>query len=491
MTVGSEQLRYWVDMALECVRRDHTPALSIGDQGGPFLTARALGIALAAMRDSYAIASGAPAATRLTAVDAPAALAGANPTLAAAAACHQALLLRYPKQARMLSPAWDRWRELHASGAGTSGEIAGRAFGSAVHAFGIDDPAIAAMQTYTPAPAPPYSPYSHIAPPNEPGQRYAGSTWGKAKPLLATRVPFPPPPGRVNASIVNPSPHYNADFQKVADKGIDQRSGGSRTLDEEIIGIFWGYDGPPELGTPPRLYMQVVLTVLDAIEARTPAALNTMQELDVIAGAAVALSDAGIDAWHYKYSPEHMMWRPVVGIRETPAGVTKIPGWLPLGRPDTNKLGQSLTPDFPAYPSGHATFGAAALHLLRLYLVDKSLGQFGSDGKDNIRFDFVSDEYNGRNIDPRTQLPREHITKSYGSLWQAIKDNSLSRVYLGVHWQFDGITTKGANSDGVFGEPDGPDDLGKIGGVWLGAQIATQVAKRLGVSQNTIAKSKT
>jgi vanadium chloroperoxidase len=126
-----------------------------------------------------------------------------------------------------------------------------------------------------------------------------------------------------------------------------------------------------------------------------------------------------------------------------------------------------------------------------LYLVDKSLGQFGSDGKDNIRFDFVSDEYNGRNIDPRTQLPREHITKSYGSLWQAIKDNSLSRVYLGVHWQFDGITTKGANSDGVFGEPDGPDDLGKIGGVWLGAQIATQVAKRLGVSQNTIAKSKT
>jgi len=451
MTVGSEQLRYWVDMALECVRRDHTPALSIGDQGGPFLTARALGIALAAMRDFYAIASGAPAATRLTAVDAPAALAGANPTLAAAAACHQALLLRYPKQARMLSPAWDRWRELHASGAGTSGEIAGRAFGSAVHAFGIDDPAIAAMQTYTPAPAPPYSPYSHIAPPNEPGQRYAGSTWGKAKPLLATRVPFPPPPGRVNASIVNPSPHYNADFQKVADKGIDQRSGGSRTLDEEIIGIFWGYDGPPELGTPPRLYMQVVLTVLDAIEARTPAALNTMQELDVIAGAAVALSDAGIDAWHYKYSPEHMMWRPVVGIRETPAGVTKIPGWLPLGRPDTNKLGQSLTPDFPAYPSGHATFGAAALHLLRLYLVDKSLGQFVSDGKDNIRFDFVSDEYNGRNIDPRTQLPREHITKSYGSLWQAIKDNSLSRVYLGVHWQFDGITTKGANSDGVFG----------------------------------------
>ncbi len=75
---------------------------------------------------------------------------------------------------------------------------------------------------------------------------------------------LPKPPGRINAVTVIPDAHFAADFQKVQNKGaLENRS---RTGDEEVIGIFWGYDGPPELGTPPRLYMQVVLAVLDEIE---------------------------------------------------------------------------------------------------------------------------------------------------------------------------------------------------------------------------------
>lgn len=493
MTVGSAQLRFWIDMTLECVRRDHTKALvpDPGDQRGPFLTARAIGMALTALRDAHAIARGADPAHFLLSVVAPPALAGSNPGLAAAAACHEVLLLRYPKQARMLTPAWVSWREIYSPATGSSSEVAGRAFGSAVHAFGIDDAAIAAMSAYTPAAVPPYVPYAHVAPPNEPTQKFKGSAWGMAKPLFVHSVPdLPKPPHAENPSPADPLPHYAADFAKVAKTGIDQRSGSTRTLDEEIIGIFWGYDGPSEIGTPPRLYMQVVLTVLDAIEARTRSALTETQELDAIAGAAVALADAGINAWHYKYSPNHMMWRPVVGIRETPFGVTKIPGWLPLGRPDTNSLGQTLTPDFPAYPSGHATFGAAAFHFLRLYLVEKDLATFSADGTDDVYFDFVSDEFNGRNTDPRTQLPREHLTRRYPSLWKAIKDNSLSRVYLGVHWQFDGITKKGNHPDGVFGVPAAPVDLGRTGGVWLGSEIAKQVARKLGVTDSTIDASR-
>ncbi len=81
-----------------------------------------------------------------------------------------------------------------------------------------------------------------------------------------------------------------------------------------MIGIFWGCDGPPELGTPPRLYMQVVLAVLDEIEARNPGGLLEDEELQIIAAAGLSMADAGIAAWHYKYSPEHMMWRPVLGI---------------------------------------------------------------------------------------------------------------------------------------------------------------------------------
>lgn len=58
-----------------------------------------------------------------------------------------------------------------------------------------------------------------------------------------------------------------------------------------------------------------------------------------------------------------------------------------------------------------------------------------------------------------------------------------------MHWQFDGITTKGSDGDGEFGIPKTPADLGKRGGVWLGGQIANEVAAKLGVTSATIAAS--
>lgn len=490
MTTATSKLRFWIDMALECVRRDHTPTLSPGDQRGPFLTARALGMALAALNDANAYASN---RTPLLSVPATTGLVGANPDIAGAAACAQLLRLRYPNQAHLLEPAWLHWLEYFGFGAaGSPAEMAGRAFGTALHQKGVSDPANAAADQYTPTGAP----YTHKAPPNQLTQSYAGAAWGRSIPLLATRVAdFPSPPGRISATVVRPNQHYADDFAKVAAKGDINRTPsqpGIRTLPEEVVGTAWGYDGPPELGTPPRLYMQVVLTVLDDIEARMPGKLTTIDELSVVAGIGIAMADAGVDAWFYKYSPNHMMWRPVVGIREALRGNgVADPNWLPLGRPDTNGSGFGLTPDFPAYPSGHATFGASAFQLLRLFLVEKGIATFDANGVDDVSFDFVSDEFNGRNKDPKTMQPREHLTLGLGSLWEAIIDNSVSRVYLGVHWQFDGVTTRNSAGTGDdFGIPSAPGALGKTGGVWLGAQIANQIATKLGVTAATINASK-
>ncbi|KPF64615.1 hypothetical protein IP88_13555 [alpha proteobacterium AAP81b] len=492
-------------MALECVRRDHTASLSPGDQRGPFLTARALGMALAAIHDAKALAEGRPPLLAAPASAGLVGLTGNAAIVAAAAAGSQLLLTRYPHQAGLLAAAWSQWLELHDLGAaGSAAEQAGRAFAMAVHFLGPNDAMAARSNAY--APSTPPRPYEHVAPPNQPGQGYAGGAWGsEAPPLLATRPAFPKPPGRVDATTVTPTLHYQADFAHVAAKGYDDRSHG-RSAEEELIGIYWGYDGPPELGTPPRLYMQVVLTVLDDIEARGVNVLSVDDELAVIAGAGIAMADAGVHAWFYKYSPDHLMWRPVVGIQQAlaPNG-TADPTWLPLGRPDTNQPGVNpamvripgtgLTPDFPAYPSGHATFGAAAFHLLRLFLVERRQAQFGTQGVDTVDFDFVSDEYNGRNIDPRNHQPRAVVTRRYPSLWRAIVENSLSRVFLGVHWQFDGLTRR--SKDGTADEFDDrdidlirPDRLGQTGGVWLGCQIANQVAARLGVAPATIAAGK-
>lgn len=494
MTACGIRTRFWVDLCLECVRRDHTPERSLGDQRGPFLTARALGLALGALRDIKAAQAG---ISGLLSVQVPPVLlpmlsSAEMVDLAAAAACHEVLRLRYPNQSPMLEPAWINWLEQHEiSIAGTSLEMAARAYGRDVHLLGKDD-MVHALPGYVPN----ADDYRHRAPAQEPAQGYAGYRWGDADPLAAERVsPFPPPPGRINAQTVLPTEHFRNDFRKVAAKGdINQAPGDPdrRSLNEEIIGIAWGYDGSNQIGTPPRLYLQVVLSILDSIEERHQGKLSDDEELTITAAAAVAMADAGIDAWYYKYNDDHMMWRPAVGIpRAVTGNGIADPDWRPLGRPDTNGSGLGLTPDFPAYPSGHATFGAAAFQLLRLYLAEKQVSHFDAKGVDSVRFTFVSDEYNGRNVDPRTRLPRDVITLDCPSLWKAITDNSVSRVYLGVHWQFDGITKRNAADTGdEFGIPDSPDELGRTGGVWLGGQIANQIARRIGITEATILDSR-
>jgi len=89
------------------------------------------------------------------------------------------------------------------------------------------------------------------------------------------------------------------------------------------------------------------------------------------------------------------------------------------------QIGPNFTPPFPAYASGHATFGAALFQILRKFY-----------GTDRIRFTFVSDEFNGATKD-NTVAPRERISRSFRSLSHAEEENGQSRIYLGIHWAFD------------------------------------------------------
>ena len=178
------------------------------------------------------------------------------------------------------------------------------------------------------------------------------------------------------------------------------------------------------------------------------------------------MADAGIDAWHYKYT--NNLWRPVVGVREE-----KSPGgdvfWAPLGAPQTNRANaRPTTPPFPAYPSGHATFGAALFQTLRLRLAsnaspitlaDVLAAETAAVPLPNESFQFVSDELDGRALDSDGSV-RTHHDRHFSSYAQAIYENSISRVYLGVHWRFDGLPRSAADN---------------IGGVPLGLAIGEQV----------------
>ncbi|NJO66705.1 MAG: vanadium-dependent haloperoxidase [Leptolyngbyaceae cyanobacterium RM1_405_57] len=190
-----------------------------------------------------------------------------------------------------------------------------------------------------------------------------------------------------------------------------------------------------------------------------------------------AMGDAGILAWDQKYI--HDLWRPVVGIREDdpslgPAGMGNSssntlsedsdPSWLPLGAPKTNSrtMEKNFTPPFPAYPSGHATFGAAALHITRLFYGVTS--RSNDDLFDNLTF--VSDEFNGISRDNKGAIRPRHDRSFPGGLWQMIVENGISRVLLGVHWVFDSFAVD---------RSDNPDLSRNVGGVPLGITIAEDI----------------
>jgi len=215
-----------------------------------------------------------------------------------------------------------------------------------------------------------------------------------------TRFTLKPPP--FNNSTDS---KYKKAFEQVRGKGIkpelmgtlpDKFKTDKRTPEDTLIGFFWGYDGALGLGTPPRFYNQIIRKIAKA-KATTPA-----DNAKLFAMVNAAMADAGILAWAEKY--RHDFWRPVVGIREhdTSFGMLnsgqpmpskeKIddvtdPSWLPFGAPSSNSANMNVmtaqntfpfanvqigrvknfTPPFPAYPSGHATFGAAAFQIARLF----------------------------------------------------------------------------------------------------------------------------
>ena len=270
--------------------------------------------------------------------------------------------------------------------------------------------------------------------------------------LGAAHKPLDPPPGSTLPNYLA-DPHYRADFEEARDFGALAR--GPRTAEQQRIGVYWGYDGANNLGVPPRLYNQVARAI---VLGRAPG-LNLRRMAELFAVLNVAMADAGIDCWHHKYAYD--LWRPVVGVRAE-AAPDGDPFWAPLGLPLTNSARGTLTPPFPAYPSGHATFCAALLQALRLGLgtapapmtvhevLDVESGNSAPISDET--FTFVSDELDGVALDPDGSI-RQRVEKTFANFAEAVWENSVSRVYLGVHWRFDGLPR--AASDLIGGVPLG------------------------------------
>jgi len=332
-----------------------------------------------------------------------------------------------------------------------------------------------------------------------------------------------PPVGFGTTDLVE----YNDSVRDViAMGGSPSLNSTKRRPDQTVGGYFWAYDGANLIGTPPRLYNKIIRKLAwDNVPAGATETQKNDEFVRLFALVNAAMADAGVFAWREKYCFE--FWRPLPGVREHDADPGAHPAqtspdhlahladpfWLTLGAPETNTDRVSFKPPFPAYPSGHATFCAAAFQIARLYYRKRDNLPFEIDEADEISFKFVSEELNGVSRDlrqpyepsqPITEQPgnvRTRVVRHFPSLWAAIFENAMSRIWLGVHWRFDGFAAKDVlvpdtttglykvNDDGTTAyrdavdikyETNGPraDRPGEefpIGGVPLGIGIANDI----------------
>lgn len=430
----NDAILFWNDVALEAARVDFgsaTPATPPApEQPGPTATSRALAIVHLAMHDAYLGTLGQPTYLAYTAAELPAAGNVARARVAAAtAACVTLSALFRRQEATFL-----RRHAEHVASTGASGADVdeGLRWGGVAAARLLADRSNDGSANANGPYAPSTEPYRHRADPNNPGQGFLGAQWGSVRPfcvdgLTSGSVTLTPPPAIT-------SQKYADDFNKV--KVMGGVNSPERTPNQTTVALFWAYDGARDIGVPPRLYNQAVRAMADAAAGAAVPGSREALHARLFAAVNAGMADAGIVAWYEKYT--YNIWRPVIGVREADggwgpsgrgdgnSGTTGDPYWSPLGAPQTNgSLAQGLTPSFPAYPSGHATFGTVALRLAQVLLGVPS----------SFRFKFVSEELNGSARGAqgvRVRHEREFTVD------QAIQENILSRVYMGVHWEFDG-----------------------------------------------------
>ncbi len=430
----ADTFRYWNQIAVDASGLDHTPVEPgpvedppgrvFGEQLGPTRASRAIAIVHIAMFDAVnAITGGYRSYTGMARETRPASI-----DAAIATAAHDTLVQMFPSQRptfdrlynediARIPPSQEQRKNL---GVAVGNRAATRILGRRVNdgsqfaepRLGIEWITSNAVGHWRQDPIS----QAPIA---------LGAFWNRVRPFVmtsASQFRTPAPPSLSSAAYTTA---YN-EVKRLGGDGVNTPT--QRSVDQTNIGIYWAYDGTPSLCAPPRLYNQIATVV--SRNLTSPIELARLFAL-----VNVSMADAGIGSWESKYFWD--FWRPVTGIRESDPGTGPTgagdgnpatigdAGFFPLGAPASNLPGPDFTPPFPAYPSGHATFGGALFETLRNYF-----------GRDNVAFTFTSDEFNGETIDSNGQV-RPLLPRSFNSFSQAEEENGQSRIYLGIHWSFD------------------------------------------------------
>lgn len=142
--------------------------------------------------------------------------------------------------------------------------------------------------------------------------------------------------------------------------------------------------------------------------------------------------DAGIVAWHLKRKSDGV--RPITAVRANKqgqaivawGGVGQPNGWIDGAKWSPYNPGSNLTPAFPGWISGHATFSAASAAVLRNFT-----------GNDALNYAINLPPNFGR-VEPG--IPSITTTISHPTFTSAAHDAAASRLLGGIHFNDDNTT---------------------------------------------------
>ncbi len=314
--------------------------------------------------------------------------AGTSPEATAVSAAHRCLASMFPKQKDFLDAELKRnWAELPAGSSRDQGWELGQFVADRILDQRRNDGSANAGGKYVfkqgaglwePTP----TQYTNALLPD----------WGYVTPFAIRKGTQHRPPG---PPALN-SDAYRRSYDEV--KAIGGKNSKTRTQEQTDIANFWADD----VGTvtPPGHWNRIAQTLAKQ------RGNNLVENARLFALLNISLADAGILCWVLKFTYE--FWRPVTAIRRGHDDPDPERDWLPLLN----------TPPFPAYTSGHSTFSAAAATVLSDFF-----------GNDKVHFATTSEGLPG-------------ATRSFDSIWAAAEEAGMSRIFGGIHWQFD-------NQDGL------------------------------------------
>ncbi|MFE9042612.1 vanadium-dependent haloperoxidase [Streptomyces sp. NPDC007818] len=250
--------------------------------------------------------------------------------------------------------------------------------------------------------------------PTTPGVAAGGPNWGKVKPwVIASGDMFRPakPGGFETAEELLASDLYADELNEVKTLGAADST--VRTPEQTQIARFWANDVNGSYKPTGQQYDHT-LVVLKKYKPKA-SSFYTAKLFGVLS---VALADAAISAWDTKWNTDFDLWRPQTAIREAANDyndkTAADPTWVPTSM-DAN--GVHFSPPFPAYQSGHSTFGSTWAGIMKSWF-----------GTDTMPYEGTTDDPNARGV-----------TRHVSSFSAAAAENAISRLYNGVHYRFDTV----------------------------------------------------